>query len=163
EILNWFVTVGEYVEEDQPIIEVQTDKAAVEITSPQAGKIIKKYGEEGNTLHVGDTIVDIQLSASETEERKEKEKGQNITETVVPSKFPNLKQHPDEKRVIAAPSVRKFARDHEIDLKDVEGSEKNGRITKQDVLNYMDQNEKSGLKEIEKPFSESVEKTIPIR
>lgn len=142
EILQWFINVGDHVEIDQPIVEVQTDKAAVEITSPKNGLITKRNGEEGDTIYVGDTLVEIELDKDVTTVNKN-----NVTVDISEpqkknseeSRFPSLKSSSQEKKIIAAPSVRKFARESGIDLKDIQGSEKNGRITKQDVLNYMEQ------------------------
>lgn len=66
EILQWFINVGDHVEIDQPIVEVQTDKAAVEITSPKKGLITKRNGEEGDTIYVGDSLVEIELDKEVT-------------------------------------------------------------------------------------------------
>jgi pyruvate dehydrogenase E2 component (dihydrolipoamide acetyltransferase) len=57
ELLKWMVNEGDYVREDQPIMEVQTDKAAVEITSPVSAKIAKLNGKVGDILHVGSVVV----------------------------------------------------------------------------------------------------------
>lgn len=142
EILQWFINVGDHVEIDQPIVEVQTDKAAVEITSPKKGLITKRNGEEGDTIYVGDSLVEIELDKEVTTVNKNNVK-EDLSEpqknNSEESRFPFLKSSLQEKKIIAAPSVRKFARESGIDLKDIQGSEKNGRITKQDVLNYMKQ------------------------
>lgn len=142
EILQWFINVGDHVEIDQPIVEVQTDKAAVEITSPKKGLITKRNGEEGDTIYVGDTLVEIELDKEVTTVNKNNVK-EDLSEpqknNSEESRFPFLKSSSQEKKIIAAPSVRKFARESGINLKDIQGSEKNGRITKQDVLNYLEQ------------------------
>lgn len=142
EILQWFINVGDHVEIDQPIVEVQTDKAAVEITSPKKGLITKRNGEEGDTIYVGDTLVEIELDKEVMTVNKNNVK-EDLSEpqknNSEESRFPFLKSSSQEKKIIAAPSVRKFARESGINLKDIQGSEKNGRITKQDVLNYMKQ------------------------
>lgn len=142
EILQWFINVGDHVEIDQPIVEVQTDKAAVEITSPKKGLITKRNGEEGDTIYVGDSLVEIELDKEVTTVNKNNVKvdiSEPQKKNSEESRFPFLKSSSQEKKIIAAPSVRKFARESGIDLKDIQGSEKNGRITKQDVLNYMKQ------------------------
>lgn len=142
EILQWFINVGDHVEIDQPIVEVQTDKATVEITSPKKGLITKRNGEEGDTIYVGDSLVEIELDKEVTTVNKNNVKvdiSEPQKKNSEESRFPFLKSSSQEKKIIAAPSVRKFARESGIDLKDIQGSEKNGRITKQDVLNYMKQ------------------------
>ena len=56
EIVQWLVSVGDVVEEHQPIVEVMTDKATVEIPAPQAGTITEIRGKEGDVIPVGDVI-----------------------------------------------------------------------------------------------------------
>ncbi len=167
EILQWFVNEGDAISNDQVIAEVQTDKAAIEITSPKDGKIIKKNGEIGDTIKVGETLVEIQLSASVNDASMENDQSQAITSPSL--NYPNLQQSPNEKRIIAPPSVRKFARDNNIDLKEVKGTEKNGRINKQDVINYMENLNKnriasnaSASTQTEKGLTDKSE-VIPIR
>lgn len=172
EILQWFVDVGDEVEVDQPIIEVQTDKAAVEITSPHKGIIINKYGEVGDLIKVGETIVEIkfeeqkQLKTETNVEAKKQIKAKQSQETLaVPSRFPHLKKSPNEKRIIAAPSVRKFARSRDVNLFEVEGSGKNGRITKQDVLDFLKKKEVVTTKQVtqQNEVVECEDEIIPIR
>src|SRR5690606_25773279 len=57
ELLRWLVKEGDTVTEDQPIMEVQTDKAAVEITSPVNGKVVKLFGQPGDILKVHSVVV----------------------------------------------------------------------------------------------------------
>jgi pyruvate dehydrogenase E2 component (dihydrolipoamide acetyltransferase) len=146
EILKWFVKVGDLVEIDQPILEVQTDKAAVEITSPKKGVIIKRNGEEGDTVVVGETLIELQLEGQEKVAAEKKVQSSPARESRQ-TKYPYLKASPNEKRIIAAPSIRKFARELGIDLKLVQGSEKNGRITKKDVLSYIESRESAAAAE----------------
>ena len=56
EILKWFVAVGDNIKEDDPLVEVETDKAAVTIPSPRGGKIVAENGNVGDTIKVGDVI-----------------------------------------------------------------------------------------------------------
>src|SRR2546426_12101929 len=62
EIVRWLVKLGDSVREDQPLVEVMTDKASVEIPSPRAGTIAALHGEEGQVLPVGSVIVTIALA-----------------------------------------------------------------------------------------------------
>ena len=57
EIVEWFVTVGDRIERDQPLVSVETDKAIVEIPSPQTGRIEELLGDSGDVIHVGDPLV----------------------------------------------------------------------------------------------------------
>lgn len=132
EILQWYVRIGDKVKIDQPILEVQTDKAAVEITSPKSGTIKEIGGEEGDTIHVGDTLIKLELNSTETET---KAVGINEVQEESTPTISKPEQRPS-KRVLAAPSVRKLARDMGIELSKVKGTAKNGRITKEDVLAF---------------------------
>ncbi|WP_313430487.1 dihydrolipoamide acetyltransferase family protein [Siminovitchia terrae] len=138
EILKWFVEIGDRVEIDQPIAEVQTDKAAVEITSPRSGIIHTKNGLEGDLVKVGKTLVEIQTEFDDTETSNDEiENSRKVNFEAKQGRFPNLKKSPNDKRILAAPSVRKFARSLGVDINSVQGTAKNGRIVKQDILNYL--------------------------
>tara|TARA_Y100000310_G_C20631190_1_gene788734 strand:- start:1502 stop:1783 length:282 start_codon:yes stop_codon:yes gene_type:complete len=71
EIVSWKVKEGDVVQEDQNLVEVETDKAIVEIPSPKAGKIVKINGKAGDTINVGDVLVEIEESSSEQPEASE--------------------------------------------------------------------------------------------
>lgn len=148
EILKWFVAVGDKIAADEPVVEVQTDKAAVEITSPKSGVVTSLAGEEGETIEVGDTIItldvtDTQTSSPSTPSSSESlvapKKSEANGRTITQEKYPNLKKSPDEKRIIAAPSVRKLARELGIDIREMKGTAKNERITKEDIYRFADQ------------------------
>ncbi len=90
EIVKWLVIEGDKVDADQPLGEIETDKAIVEMPSPKAGKIIKIHVPAGGTIHVGDTMVTIQedyeteadvkkhLEAKHTEAKEKKEEKKEI-------------------------------------------------------------------------------------
>ncbi|WP_018664488.1 dihydrolipoamide acetyltransferase family protein [Heyndrickxia acidiproducens] len=136
EILQWFVSAGDTVEADSPIAEVQTDKAAVEITTPVKGKIKQLGGKEGAKIKVGEI-----LTTLETE---------TPTETAQESPSPAIEpiQSPEKtaqekplikKRIIAPPTVRKKARELNIPIAEVTGTGKAGRITEEDLYRYLNQ------------------------
>ncbi|WP_068675118.1 dihydrolipoamide acetyltransferase family protein [Oceanobacillus sp. Castelsardo] len=140
EILQWFVKVGEKVERDQPILEVQTDKAAVEITTPKSGVVRSMGGKEGDVVLVGETLIEIELDGK-TRKGQDKPTQPATVPSIQPQQTnpqPNstMKKSTKEKRVKAAPSVRKLARDLGVDLTQIQGSAKHGRIVKEDVLAY---------------------------
>ncbi|MDA1196897.1 MAG: hypothetical protein O2779_02965 [Nanoarchaeota archaeon] len=70
-IVSWKVKEGDVVQEDQNLVEVETDKAIVEIPSPKAGKIVKVNGKAGETINVGDVLVEIEEESSEQPEASE--------------------------------------------------------------------------------------------
>lgn len=150
EIVQWFVKPGQEVKEDDILAEVQNDKAVVEIPSPVDGTILEVLVEEGTLTTVGTVLLkidapgyeDLQLKGHHDEEEEEeetpaKEEAPVKEETVETSKAPEIVEPSNtSKRVIALPSVRKFAREQGVDISVVEGTGKNGRVTKEDILNH---------------------------
>ncbi|PKE50786.1 dihydrolipoamide acetyltransferase family protein [Macrococcoides caseolyticum] len=143
EIVKWFVKSGDEVQEDDILLEVQSDKSVVEIPSPVTGKINTIVAEEGTVANLGEVIVTIdsddahaQNDASEAKEEP-KEEAKETKEEAPKAQAPAQDVEVDEnRRVIAMPSVRKLARDKGINIKAVQGTGKNGRILKDDVLAY---------------------------
>ena len=143
EIVKWFVKSGDEVQEDDILLEVQSDKSVVEIPSPVTGKINTIVAEEGTVANLGEVIVTIdsddahaQNDASEAKEEP-KEESKETKEEAPKAEAPAQDVEVDEnRRVIAMPSVRKLARDKGINIKAVQGTGKNGRILKDDVLAY---------------------------
>ncbi|HCD18727.1 2-oxo acid dehydrogenase subunit E2 [Macrococcoides caseolyticum subsp. caseolyticum] len=145
EIVKWFVKSGDEVQEDDILLEVQSDKSVVEIPSPVTGKINTIVAEEGTVANLGEVIVTIdsddahaQNDASEAKEEPKEEAKETKEETPkAEAQAPAQDVEVDEnRRVIAMPSVRKLARDKGINIKAVQGTGKNGRILKDDVLAY---------------------------
>lgn len=130
EVVRWLVKEGEYVEEDQPVVEVQTDKAVVELPATNSGWINKIYFQIGELAKVGVALYEI----STTEVKK----------TARPSST--------RTKVLAAPTVRKAARIYGIDLQQVRGSGPNGRVLKSDLQRYLQdqQHEETEQQQLEK-------------
>src|SRR3990172_9856262 len=74
EIVKWLVKEGDNVKQDQPIAEVETDKAIVEIPAPQAGIILKIHHKAGDTIKVGEILVSIGVSGEKTPEDERRSK-----------------------------------------------------------------------------------------
>jgi pyruvate dehydrogenase E2 component (dihydrolipoyllysine-residue acetyltransferase) len=113
EIARWLVQVGQTVEEDDPLVEIQTDKATVEVPSPASGTVARILVEEGQLVPVGTPLVvigDGDVPAAATDQAE-----------VAPGK------------VQTTPLVRKIAAELGVDLNAVRGTGPGGRITEQDV------------------------------
>ena len=129
EIAQWLVSDGEYVDKDQIIAEIDSDKATLELPAEQSGVITLK-AEEGDVVEVGQVVCHID---TETEGiSKEKPTVSDISQK-------NLEVKPDtdsdvSKSEILSPAARKIAEEKKIDLSNIKGTGKSGRITKQDVL-----------------------------
>jgi pyruvate dehydrogenase E2 component (dihydrolipoamide acetyltransferase) len=134
EIVKWLVSEGQTVAEDQPLVEVMTDKATVAIPSPKAGRVVKRHGKEGEIAKVHHPLVTIELDSTAGRAQA----GDEITEANEkrePS-LPRAAQASDNGggRVLATPVTRRMAREHGINLAEVSGSGPQGRVTKADVM-----------------------------
>ena len=132
EIARWLVAEGEEVREDQPLVEVQTDKTTVEIPSPRGGTVLKVLVGEGDVAPVGAVLVVIGeegeqlLRAVETPEPAASEaEGDGPLVAVVPPEPSDA--------VRATPAVRRLAKELDVALKDVPGTGPDGRIVEGDV------------------------------
>jgi pyruvate dehydrogenase E2 component (dihydrolipoamide acetyltransferase) len=114
EVARWLVSVGDEVAEDQPLVEIQTDKTTVEIPSPAAGKVAQILVEEGNVVPVGTVLVVIGEDGS------------------VPVQKP-APPPPRQEKVRATPLVRRLAQELGVDLESLSGTGPQGRITEDDV------------------------------
>ncbi len=136
EIVRWFIEEGDSVEEDQPIVEVMTDKVTVEIPSPRKGRIARRIGEEGQIIEVGTTLVVIEESgtggpAAATRSRTE------IQKTEQPVADPENKIGSDKNTgILATPAIRKLARQMGVDLSKIQGTGSGGRIVQEDLHQY---------------------------
>ena len=164
EIVKWFVKAGDTVKEDDILCEVQNDKAVVEIPSPVEGTVKEVLVEEGTVAVVGDALIhldapgyeDMKLKGDDHHEAKTEaqvqataESGQKVEKAPVAEdkdvKAPEQteknvtesKSQEVKNRVIAMPSVRKFARENNVNIQEVTGSGKNGRILKEDIEAFM--------------------------
>ncbi|CAF4668117.1 unnamed protein product [Rotaria sp. Silwood1] len=132
EIKEWYAKVGDSVKQFDKICEVQSDKANVTITSRYDGKIVKLYYNVGDTAIVGEPLVDIKL-----EEGVEVPVGTK-TETVAPKEPTDteVSNKTPSPNLLATPAVRRLAKELQVSLNDVQGTGKDGRILKEDVINY---------------------------
>lgn len=150
EIVKWFVAKGDKINEDDTLLEVQNDKAVVEIPSPVSGTVEEILVQEGTVAVVGDVLIRFDAPGYENESSGEEkteaqvqstaESGQKIDKEELQKEQQEEKTvqnvAADEKpsrRVIAMPSVRKFARENDVDIKQVSGTGKNGRVLKEDI------------------------------
>jgi pyruvate dehydrogenase E2 component (dihydrolipoamide acetyltransferase) len=154
EIVKWHISAGDTVEEDQIILEVQNDKAVVEIPSPVNGKVLSIKVEEGTVAVVGDVLVEFEVEGevpAQPSHGEEPEAAQGAQpQAEVPAQTPAAaqpaaaaqpqaaSQQPvdENKKVFATPAVRKLAREMDINIRQVNGSGKNGRVTKDDLEQF---------------------------
>ena len=144
ELVEWHVKTGDPVREDMVIAAVMTDKATVEIPSPVSGIVTWLAGEVGDRIAVKAPLVRIETAASTADaepaavaQPKAAEPVKVETPKPVP-KAPTPATPPDEKP-LAAPSVRLFARESGVDLRQVQGTGPAGRILREDVEQFLNQ------------------------
>jgi pyruvate/2-oxoglutarate dehydrogenase complex dihydrolipoamide acyltransferase (E2) component len=127
EVARWFVTEGQEIAEDDPLVEIQTDKATVEIPSPYAGTVLQIVVAEGQVAPVGAVLVVIGAAGEESEAAAQApQRGQ--TPGPVSSGRPA-----DAGRVAATPLVRRIAQELNVDLSAVAGTGSGGRLSEDDV------------------------------
>ncbi|MDQ6597161.1 2-oxo acid dehydrogenase subunit E2 [Bacillus salipaludis] len=164
EIIHYFVKVGDRVKVDQPLVEVQTDKMVAELPSPASGKVKEIVVDYGTTVSVGTTL--LVLEAEETKEAKELME-MKLEETAPLEKdIPTTQPQPtkqakgkEEKQfIIAAPYTRKIAREFQVDINEISGTGINGRITVEDIYNFVKKRDLvQSSKEMKAISAESIE------
>ncbi len=134
EIVQWLVEEGAEVEEHQPIVEVMTDKATVEVPAPAAGTIAKVLAKAGDVVPIGTVIFHLQTGAGAPAVASGSASTAEATEKSAPqtASVPAKKRAAGEK-VLAVPSARRVARELGIELASVSGSGRNGVIRRADV------------------------------
>lgn len=130
EIVRWLVAEGETVALDQPLVEVETDKAVVELPAPRAGKIVARFGREGEVVPVGATLVVID---EDSEAAPAVLRSEPQAPAVPPPAAPAPMPTSSANGVQAAPFTRRLAREAGIALESVTGTGPRGRIVPEDV------------------------------
>ena len=132
EIVSWLVAEGDDVTLNQPLVEVETAKATVEIPSPYAGAIVTLHGGAGDAVAVGAPLVTFRVAgaAVEDEPQAASEPAPSAARTAAPA-APSAP--PQTGQVAATPAVRKLAKDLGVDLATIAGTGPGGRIAAEDV------------------------------
>lgn len=145
-ILRWLVKVGDEVKEDDPILEISTDKVDTEVPSPFNGKVTSLLVEEGETVEVGSSLLELDGDEQEPDDTEEQtgevfEDVSTETEEIPISKTEEVKPEedyaPNDKNFKLSPVVRRIAAENNIDLNNVVGTGENGRIKRQDIENLI--------------------------
>lgn len=139
ELTKWYKKVGDDVEEMEEVCEVQSDKAAVEITSRYTGKIVKLYAKEGEMVKIGGPLLDIDSPDVEESQRDSSQTPPAAAEEPKPtqadsSEKPAPPSSDKSAASLASPAVRRLAKEKGVDLANVTGTGPRGAITKEDVL-----------------------------
>lgn len=125
EIRKWVVKEGDSIEEHQTVLEIETDKAVVEVPSPRKGRVLKISREEGEVVKVGEVLMTIAGDDEAVQEKPAEERPKSVSVVGV---------LPEEEEVLATPAVRALARETGVKLETVKGSGPGGSITREDIL-----------------------------
>jgi pyruvate dehydrogenase E2 component (dihydrolipoamide acetyltransferase) len=189
-IVRWIKKVGESVERDEPLFEISTDKVDAEIPSPAAGVLTDIKVQEGETVPVNSvvgTIGQAGEAASAPSAATQQADGQSAStempavatarqvaatpsaadksanrETVTPSTVAPAQAHSGNGRRRSSPLVRRIAKDHDVDIAQIAGSGIGGRVTKSDILGYIER-APAARPEIPRPTADRVEKLSVMR
>ena len=143
EVVKWLVTQGQEIIEDQPVVEVMTDKALVEIPAKYSGMVTTLYYAEGDIAKVYSPLFAMQITDENLVPQQDTSsvKGVETTETNVSNTVTTVTSkltHTDTEKkntgkALASPAVRRLARELEIDLSQIAGSGDKGRVLKDDL------------------------------
>lgn len=145
EVVKWLVTQGQKIVEDQPVVEVMTDKALVEIPAKYSGEVTKLYYAEGEIAKVHSPLFEMQINGEEEQKStplEQPQSNQNPALTQLENQTnANDKGKSVSGKVLASPAVRRLARELDIDLALVAGSGDKGRVLKDDLSDISTQDE----------------------
>ena len=155
EVVRWLVKEGDPLREDQPMVEIMTDKATVEIPAPRAGRVGKRMFSEGQLCPVGKVLITIEVAeeagaaaarpapkaaanqiAPATAPKATAAAAATATASAVTSSAAGGNNGTPSRAVLATPATRKLARDIGVDIRQVAGSGPNGRVTAEDVREH---------------------------
>lgn len=139
-VAQWLKQVGDTIEVDDPLVELETDKVTLEVNASQAGVLSEIMVEEGSNVEVGATLGVLGEAGS-------------VTVKATTPKAEQVAAEPtanDDKDVPLSPAVRKLIAENNLDVKNITGSGKGGRITKGDVLAFLE-NKKEDKKPVSSP------------
>jgi pyruvate/2-oxoglutarate dehydrogenase complex dihydrolipoamide acyltransferase (E2) component len=124
EIARWLVSEGQEIAEDDPLVEIQTDKTTVEIPSPSAGLVARILVAEGDVVPVGTVLVVIGEDGAPSSTSEGQSQGQSQGQS---------RRGRETGRVQATPLVRRLAQELGVELEGLEGTGQQGRVTEEDV------------------------------
>lgn len=125
-LLSWHKKIGESINRDENLIDIETDKVVLELPSPDDGVLIEVIKNDGDTVIAGEVIAKIDTEAKIKSGAKNANSNGQTSDTQI--------SKPSEPEKILMPAAAKIAREKNIDVNKIEGSGKAGRITKEDIL-----------------------------
>ncbi len=161
-VSKWLKSVGDDIEKDEPLLEISTDKVDAEVPSPAAGKLLAINVQEGETVEVGSVLALVGSSSGAAVQSQQPKVQSSETPTSTPEPTPVAPVAPpaqaaaatasanprsairdpqsldDLRRQKSSPLVRNIAKEHGIDITRIPGSGVSGRVTKDDILSFLE-------------------------
>ncbi len=146
---KWLKQEGDYVKRDEPLVEIVTDKVNAEVPSPFEGKLVRISVGEGTTVAIGTELAQMEVEGGAPESEPATAAAPSApaeAETVVPAGRPTAPEPVSEaadggSRPRLSPAVRRLAEEHDIDPSRLQGSGEGGRVTRDDVLAFLERRE----------------------
>lgn len=135
EVLQWHVKPGDNVTEDQPVVDMMTDKASVEVPAPVSGRVVSIGGEAGDMLAVGSELIVFETDADAAIEEVVTAKKKPAPKTAVSEPAPAVAV--TGAKIMTSPAIRRRAREAGVDLAQVAGTGPRGRIQRADLDAFM--------------------------
>jgi len=134
-VKEWFVKPGDTVAQFDNICEVQSDKASVTITSKYDGVVTKLYYQVDDIAQTGDPLIDVEIQG----EADGGDAGSNVATIAVEDTDVDMDNSSGKRnvKVLATPAVRRIAMENNVNLADVQGTGKEGRVLKEDILSFV--------------------------
>ena len=167
EVVKWFIKEGDKIEQFQNVAEVMSDKANVEISSRFDGIVTKLCYKVGDIAAVGAPLIEI-----EVEDTVKSQEGTPVAETpATPTAASSEKKSSGDSesaveqsfdKVLTTPAVRRIARENNIDITKVQSTGRNGRVLKEDMLNYLQDPTKYSASKKTAPVCAAVQESAPV-
>jgi pyruvate/2-oxoglutarate dehydrogenase complex dihydrolipoamide acyltransferase (E2) component len=159
EIVKWIVQKGQKIEAEQPLLEVLTDKAAVEIPAPQGGIVAELLFQEGDLVPVGSVVA--RLSQGEEVKTHSVAETLSVSSPAVSESSATVSQPQASDVAMATPAVRQKAREKGLELSQVKGTGPFGRILMEDLERHVPGLPASRSDAVIQPISVSAQSVVP--
>jgi len=171
EVVKWLVKEGVEVKENEPLVEIMTDKVNVEIPSPKKGTVLKLMAKEGEVVKVGQVLLVIGEKGEQATTTTSTAPTAKTPVTTTPAKSESLVPTPSTpaavpkkpQEILATPATRKLARDLGVDLSLIQGTGPGGRIIDEDVQQFKRSGARPAVVAVTMPGKAGSEERIPLR
>jgi 2-oxoisovalerate dehydrogenase E2 component (dihydrolipoyl transacylase) len=164
EVIEWKVKEGDVIVEDQIIVEVSTDKAIVEIPSMYNGRVTHLFYTQGEIAKVNAPLFSLEVDNIEGSTMAMPENQPEDRASNLPAPAQSIAVVPmNIEKVLSTPAVRKMAREHELDLAAIVGTGKQGRVLKEDVLDYLSVNRRVPVPQLAANVGDRIEPIKGVR